>query len=111
MGIGTADHFTETDIGRIKLIAAQLTAIIRREQTEISLEESEARYRSIVEDQTEFVTRWKHDGTLAFANEPYCRYWGQTEEQLIGNSLFRHIHDCVDLLFNFQYTKQVTPVL
>ena len=59
-----------------------------------SLRESEARFRAIVEDQTEFVGRsLPHVHTLTFVNEAYCRCFGKTREELIGTSLMDHIPD------------------
>ncbi len=48
----------------------------------------EARYRSIVEDQTEFIVRWLPDGTRTFVNESYCRYFGISRDKVIGTSFF-----------------------
>ena len=48
------------------------------------LEESEQRYRNIVEDQTEFISRFLPDGTHVFVNEAYCRYFNKTRDELIG---------------------------
>jgi PAS domain S-box-containing protein len=48
------------------------------------LRESEEKYRTIVEDQTEMICRWKPDGTITYANEVYCRYFGKTCNELIG---------------------------
>ncbi|MBD2465060.1 PAS domain S-box protein [Oscillatoria sp. FACHB-1407] len=45
---------------------------------------SEARYRAIVEDQTELITRFQPDGTLLFVNDAYCRYFGLQPDQIIG---------------------------
>ncbi len=54
------------------------------------LEINEAKYRGIVEDQTEFITRFLPDGTLVFVNEAYARYLGKRKEELIG---MEHIPD------------------
>nr|WP_321466696.1 ATP-binding protein [uncultured Desulfobulbus sp.] len=48
------------------------------------LEASEARYRAIVEDQTELVCRSLPNGVITFVNEAFCRYFEQSRDQLIG---------------------------
>ncbi|MSP12225.1 MAG: PAS domain S-box protein [Chloroflexi bacterium] len=67
-----AGHLDE----RNRQVAAQTAALVI----------SEARYRAIVEDQTELICRFKPDNTLTFVNEAYCRYFGRTREALLGNS-------------------------
>ena len=49
------------------------------------------RYRAVVENQTEFIVRWKIDGTRTFVNEAYCRYWGLTFEEALAVNFFSHI--------------------
>lgn len=74
--------------------AAQLEAanqklqqeIAERQQTEALLQQSEARYRAIVEDQTELICRFLPNGTLTFTNSAYCHYFGRTQEELIQHS-------------------------
>ena len=56
-----------------------------RERTE-ELRKSTERYRAVVENQTEFIVRWKADGMRTFANEAYCRYFGITQEQATSSS-------------------------
>lgn len=55
-----------------------------RKQIEAALRDSEARYRAIVEDQTELVARFQPDGTLTFVNAAYCRYFGIRREDVVG---------------------------
>jgi PAS domain S-box-containing protein len=47
--------------------------------------ESEARYRNVVEDQTEFICRFLPDGSHIFVNGAYCRYFGKSREEIIGH--------------------------
>jgi PAS domain S-box-containing protein len=58
--------------------------IAERKQVEEDLRRSEARYRAVVEDQTELICRFLPDGTLTFVNEAYCRYFGRSQESLVG---------------------------
>ena len=60
------------------------TKLAEHKQVEEALRQSEARYRAIVEDQTELICRFKPDGTLTFVNQAYCRYFGLQHSELIG---------------------------
>jgi PAS domain S-box-containing protein len=49
------------------------------------LEESEKRYHTVVETQTEFICRFHPDGTHVFVNEAYCRYFGKKRDEIVGH--------------------------
>lgn len=69
------------------------------EATNAALRESEARYRAIVEDQTELICRSRSDGIVTLINETNCRYWGMRREEILGHDLRRFVHpDDVPLL-------------
>jgi PAS domain S-box-containing protein len=59
------------------------------------LRDSEFRYRSVVEDQLEYIVRWRNNGVRTFVNDAYCRSRYATAEQLIGTSFMPAIieHD------------------
>ncbi|MDD2443356.1 MAG: PAS domain S-box protein, partial [Desulfotomaculaceae bacterium] len=64
------------------------------------LEASEARYRAIVEDQTEMICRFLPGGELTLVNEAYCRCFGKKREELIGKSFMTLIpEDDHDLFY------------
>ncbi|MCI0664918.1 MAG: PAS domain-containing protein [Acidobacteria bacterium] len=65
--------------------------ITERKHAEDALRRSEARYRAIVEDQTELICRLLPDGRLTFVNESYARYFGRTSEELVGASFLSFI--------------------
>ena len=67
--------------------------ISERKRTEEALRGSEARYRAVVENQTEFIVRWKPDGTRTFVNEAYCDYFGLTPEQALSASFMPLVAD------------------
>jgi diguanylate cyclase (GGDEF)-like protein/PAS domain S-box-containing protein len=64
-----------------------------RQQAEEALRQSEARYRAIIEDQTELICRYLPDGTLTFVNEAYCRYFSQQRQELIGSNFIAFIQN------------------
>ena len=58
--------------------------ITDRKRAEKALKDSEQRYRAIVEDQTEFICRFRPDGCVTFVNEAVCRFYGRSRDDLIG---------------------------
>jgi len=49
-----------------------------------ALEESEERYRTVVEDQTEMICWFDSDSVILFANEAFCRHFGMPGEEMVG---------------------------
>jgi PAS domain S-box-containing protein len=70
------------DGGRVIL----LRDITDAKSGELRLRESEARYRNVVETQTEFVVRYDGSGFPTFANEAYCRYLGVSLEEMLNQA-------------------------
>jgi PAS domain S-box-containing protein len=60
--------------------------INERKKIEEDLLQSEARYRGVVEDQTELICRTNPEGILTFVNQSYCRYFGLNAEEFINRS-------------------------
>src|SRR5262249_18369946 len=77
-------------------------------QADDALRQSEARYRAIVEDQTELVCRVLPDGRYTFVNEAYCRYFGRKFEELIGCTFQPFIHPEDAVKVN-QLLASITP--
>lgn len=47
---------------------------------------SEARYRAIVKDQTEFICRYAPDLSITFANRAYCRFLHKKHHEVYGQT-------------------------
>ncbi|QSE98823.1 sigma 54-interacting transcriptional regulator [Fulvivirga lutea] len=47
--------------------------------------------RSIADDQSEMIVRWKPDGKRLFVNRAYCEKLGITEEEALGTSFYDQI--------------------
>ena len=73
--------------GRITHFLAVREDRTTQKRAEEALRASEARYRAIVEDQTDLICRFLPDGTLTLANDAYCRYFSRGRDQLIGQTL------------------------
>jgi PAS domain S-box-containing protein len=66
------------------LITGLLVHRARRRRAEAQTRNSEARYRSVVDTQSELICRFRPDSTLTFVNDAYCRFWNKTRGELIG---------------------------
>ena len=65
------------------------TLIEQQRRTATALEDSQREYRSVVEDQTEMICRFRPDGTYTFANRAYREAFGLAPEGVIGRSIWR----------------------
>lgn len=59
---------------------------VERKRLEEALEESEEKYRTIVEGQPELISRFLPDTVLTFVNGAYCRYFQTSPERVLGQS-------------------------
>jgi PAS domain S-box-containing protein len=71
--------------GPVRLVVAHEN-ITRRKLAEEALRQSEERYRSVVEDQTEVIGRFNADGTFTFVNDVFCRFFGKTRHELLDGT-------------------------
>jgi len=57
---------------------------LRLQRTAEELRVSEQRYRAVLEDQSDVISRYSSDGTLLFVNDAYCRLVGRPRDSLVG---------------------------
>jgi len=82
---GAQDYLVKWDLSA-PLIVRSIRYAIERKQSEERLRLNEARYRAVVQDQTELICRFRPDGRLTFVNDAYGRYFNKTREELLGQS-------------------------
>ena len=63
---------------------AVLVDVTALAQGRLALKESEERYRAVLQDQSEVISRFSVDNTLTFVNDAFCRLFGKTSAELIG---------------------------
>ncbi len=81
-------------------ITIVMVDVTRETQDKIELETKEARYRGIVEDQTDYVVRFLPDGTLTFVNTAYSLSLKKRSEDLVGTPFPDAIHPEDQRLFD-----------
>jgi PAS domain S-box-containing protein len=76
--------------------------------TMADLQASEERYRTVVEDQTELISRFLPDKSYTFVNEIFCRFFGKSQDELIGRKWLPQAvsEDCPIIETKLQ---QITP--
>jgi PAS domain S-box-containing protein len=79
--------FDNMDEG-LTIIGEDITNQIRFEE---SLMISEARYRAIVEDQTDVICRWRPEGDITFINESLSRFIGTSCSAVQGQNIHSYI--------------------
>ncbi len=58
--------------------------LYERRKIQQALEQSEDRYRDVVDSHTDLICRYMFDTTLTFVNESYCRFFKMPRESLLG---------------------------
>jgi diguanylate cyclase (GGDEF)-like protein/PAS domain S-box-containing protein len=80
---------SSTELGGISLAVVTDVTALKAAERQLAL--SEARYRGLVEDQSELVSLASPEGELRFVNHAYARHYGRQPEEMIGKSLFDFI--------------------
>jgi PAS domain S-box-containing protein len=81
------DHLCHLS-GDLAFGLASIRARMLRDIAERELIASEARYRGVVEDQTELICRYAPGYIITFVNESFCRQFSKERQDLIGTNVF-----------------------
>ena len=83
--------WSEGDVALVRAVTERLWDAIERARAERALRASEARYRSLVDGQSEMLCRFRRDGTIVFVNRAYAAARGTTPEELEGRDFWGFI--------------------
>jgi PAS domain S-box-containing protein len=75
-----------SDKGYPVTLRGVLIDMTERKETEYELIKSKEHYKTLVEQQSEMITRWKPDGTFTYVNDIYCRFFEKSRNELIGKT-------------------------
>jgi PAS domain S-box-containing protein len=73
-------------------VAVMFTEVSARERADEARRDSEEKYRFLVENQTDLVVKVDTQNRFLFASPSYCRTFGKTEQELLGNTFIPVVH-------------------
>ena len=69
---------------------ASIIDITDRKQAEKELQESERKYRELVQNANSIILRWNREGEVTFLNEFGQKFFGYSETEILGRHVSRH---------------------
>lgn len=72
-------------VGTLSSLLVAFLALKRNYSVSKNLLVSEARYRSLIDNQTDLVCRFTPDGKFNFVNDIYCKFFSMSQKELIGS--------------------------
>jgi PAS domain S-box-containing protein len=92
------DQYGEYVAGGVAVFTAQLMLIVgllaqraRRRRAEDNARTHAERYQSVVDAQSDMICRFLPDTTLTFVNDPFCRFWNKSREEMLGHPFIEMI--------------------
>ena len=87
-----ANYIPDMVDGQVQGFYVLVSDITPLKWAQSELRASEERYRAVVEDQTEVISRFRPDGSLIFVNDVYCRVFGKTRQDLVSGTWMPVVH-------------------
>ncbi|MBV8886366.1 MAG: PAS domain-containing protein, partial [Chroococcidiopsidaceae cyanobacterium CP_BM_RX_35] len=78
--------------GRITKWIGVATDIDERKQTEAALRESEAKFRSLIQNSSDIISILNQGGTIRYVSPSVTRILGYKPEEMLGKNVFEFIH-------------------
>lgn len=92
----------------VEAIVHQASVALLRSRVRRELDESEARYRAVVESQSELICRFTPDGTIMVANDAFCRFFGLDPASVIGTRFVPALPDGEEAVIG-AYLSSLSP--
>lgn len=85
--------YTEMDVLQLTLLMDVAWKSFERMQIAETLSRSEEKYRLLVNNQTDLIVKVDTDNRFTYVSPSYCRTFGKTEEELLGNTFIPLVHE------------------
>lgn len=82
-----------TKINGENMVFSFVKDITERVQSEKALRDNEEKYRLLIENQTDLIVKIDTEGKFLFVSPSYCKMFGKTEKELIGNAFMPLVHE------------------
>jgi PAS domain S-box-containing protein len=82
-----ADYYVQKgrDVqSQFRELSHKIRLAVEKRYADRALRESEERYRNVVQDENEYICRFRPDGTYIFANNAFCRAFGVGEDAIVN---------------------------
>ena len=76
-----------------KTLRGFMIDITERKKVESDKKEAEERYKTLIEHSYDIIIETNVNGTFLYINPTFCDVLGYEQEELLGRSIFEHIHE------------------
>ncbi len=91
----------------VKRIIVFINDITDKKIIENKLQESETRFRTLVQNSSDIITILKPDGNTVYESPSFFRIFGYSEKDIIGNSIFQFIHPDDIEKVTYEFEKRI----
>ncbi len=89
---GATDYVLKSNLEKLSFVlqrAFKEEALIKAKKAAIrKLEENDQKYRSVADDQTEYIIRWLPNGKIVFVNKSYLDFHDSSEVEMLKKNFF-----------------------
>lgn len=99
--------WTSNELEALRLYGSILGAAVQRQKVAEALEESEVKYRTVVEGTDQSIVTIREDGRFLFANSSACTELGLSSENVVGKTIW----DLFPLDYAGQHIRAISSAL
>ncbi len=85
--------FVRDESGKPLYMSATAIDLTQRKRAENALRESEAKYRLLVENQSDLIVKVDTEGRFLYVSPSYCRLFDKSEDELLGHTFMPLVHE------------------